>query len=127
MIKMFSFLQKNREAVAAMLEQSKEEFTELIQSKDLNLLELSRVKNQQAEKLEQIQTTIQELQNSLALEIQRYNELLNIHSIFLTKGKSSSYCNVHVVSFSRAKELEDKLMANKKELELRNTLLGKPP
>lgn len=127
LIKMFSFLQKNREAVAAMLEQSKEEFTELIQSKDLNLLELSRVKNQQAEKLEQIQTTIQELQNSLALEIQRYNELLNIHSIFLTKGKSSSYCNVHVVSFSRAKELEDKLMANKKELELRNTLLGKPP
>ncbi|XP_038552982.1 synaptonemal complex protein 1 isoform X4 [Micropterus salmoides] len=86
--------EKNREAVAAMLEQSKEEFTELIQSKDLNLLELSRVKNQQAEKLEQIQTTIQELQNSLALEIQR------------------------------AKELEDKLMANKKELELRNTLLG---
>ncbi|XP_044070793.1 synaptonemal complex protein 1 isoform X2 [Siniperca chuatsi] len=85
--------EKNCEAIAAMLEQSKEEYTEMIQSKDLNLQELSRVKNQQAEKLEQIQKTLQELQNSLALEIQR------------------------------AKELEDKLIANNKELERRNTLL----
>lgn len=64
-------MQKNREAIAALLEQIKGEYAEMIQSKDLNLEELSRVKNQQAEKLEQIQTTIQELQNSLALEIQR--------------------------------------------------------
>lgn len=56
-----------------MLEQTKEEYAEMIQSKDLNLEALSRVKHQQEEKLEQIQTTIQELQNSLALEIQRYN------------------------------------------------------
>ncbi|XP_070758417.1 synaptonemal complex protein 1 [Enoplosus armatus] len=86
--------EKNRKAIAAMLEQSKEEYTEMIQSKDLNLQELSRIKNQQVEKLEQIQTTIEKLQNSLALEMQR------------------------------AKELEDKLMANNKELERRNTLLG---
>ncbi|XP_039972199.1 synaptonemal complex protein 1 isoform X2 [Xiphias gladius] len=85
--------QKNCEAIAASLEQSKEEYAQIIQSKDLNLQELSRVKNQQAEKLEQIQTTIQELQNSLALEIQR------------------------------ARELKDKLMANNKELERRSTLL----
>lgn len=73
MIKMFSFPQKNSEAIAAVLEQSKEEYADMIQSKDLNLQELSRVKHQQAEKLEQIQTTIQELENSLALAIQRYN------------------------------------------------------
>lgn len=66
-------MQKNREAIAALLEQIKGKYAEMIQRKDLNLEELSRVKNQQAEKMEQIQTTIQELQNSLALEIQRYN------------------------------------------------------
>ncbi|XP_078022256.1 synaptonemal complex protein 1 [Epinephelus lanceolatus] len=86
--------EKNREAIAAMLEQSKEEYAEMIRNKDLRLQELSRVKNQQAEKLEQIQTTIWELEDSLAVEIQR------------------------------AKELEDKLEANNKELERRNTLLG---
>lgn len=62
----------SQESIAAMLKQSKEEYAQIIQSKDLNLQELSRVKDQQAKKLEQIQTTIQELQNSLALEIQRY-------------------------------------------------------
>ncbi|XP_034388309.1 synaptonemal complex protein 1 [Cyclopterus lumpus] len=86
--------EKNCDAIAAMLAQSKEEYGETIQNKDLSLQELTRVKNQQADKLEEIQTTIQELQNSLALEIQR------------------------------TKELEDNLMANNKELERRNTLLG---
>lgn len=70
---MCSIPQKNREAIAGVLEQSKREHVEMIQNRDLSLQQLSRVKNQQAEKLEQIQTTIQELQNSLALEIQRYN------------------------------------------------------
>ncbi|XP_063767789.1 synaptonemal complex protein 1 isoform X1 [Eleginops maclovinus] len=86
--------EKKCEALAAILEQSKEEYTEMIQNKDSSLQELSRVKNQQAEKLEQNQTTIQELQGSLALETER------------------------------AKELEDKLMANSEGLERRNTLLG---
>ncbi|XP_041808193.1 synaptonemal complex protein 1 isoform X2 [Chelmon rostratus] len=86
--------EKKCEAIAAMLEQSKEECTEMIQTKDLNLEELSRVKNQQADMLEQIQTTIQKLQNSLALEIQR------------------------------AKELENKLTASNKELDRSETLLG---
>ncbi|KAK1889763.1 Synaptonemal complex protein 1 [Dissostichus eleginoides] len=82
------------EALAAILEQTKEEFTEMIQSKDSSLQGLRKVKNEQAETLEQIQTNIQELQDSLALETKR------------------------------AKELEDKLMANSEELERRNTLLG---
>ncbi|XP_068568592.1 synaptonemal complex protein 1 isoform X2 [Cebidichthys violaceus] len=86
--------EKNREAIAAMLAQSKEEYGEMIQNKDLSLLELTRVKHQQADKLEEIQTTLQELQSSLAAEMQR------------------------------TKELEDTLMANNKELERRNTLLG---
>ncbi|KAM3622155.1 uncharacterized protein V6R79_021026 [Siganus canaliculatus] len=67
--------EKSSAAVASMLEKSKEEFTEVIRNKDLNLEELSRVKAQQAEKLEQIQTTVEDLQNSLALETQRANEL----------------------------------------------------
>ncbi|GAA6216779.1 synaptonemal complex protein 1-like [Lates japonicus] len=85
--------EKNGEAIAVSLEQSKEEYAQTIHSKDLSIQELSRVKNQQAEKLEEIQATIQELQNSLDLERQR------------------------------AKELEDKLMANNNELERRNTFL----
>ncbi|KAF3837514.1 hypothetical protein F7725_004978 [Dissostichus mawsoni] len=56
------------EALAAILEQTKEEFTEMIQSKDSSLQGLRKVKNDQAETLEQIQTNIQELQDSLALE-----------------------------------------------------------
>ena len=69
---MFSFTQKNHEAIAAMLERTNKDYAEMSLSKDLDLEELNRVKNQQAEKLEQIQTNIQELHNSLALEIQRY-------------------------------------------------------
>ncbi|XP_068451162.1 synaptonemal complex protein 1 isoform X2 [Clinocottus analis] len=86
--------EKNLDAIAAKLVQSKEESGETIQNKDLSLQELTREKNQQANKLEEIQTIIEELHNSLALEIQR------------------------------TKELEDNLMANNKELESRNTLLG---
>uniref|UniRef100_A0A4W6CIW5 Synaptonemal complex protein 1 n=1 Tax=Lates calcarifer TaxID=8187 RepID=A0A4W6CIW5_LATCA len=61
---------KKGEAIAVSLEQSKEEYAQTIHSKDLSIQELSRVKNQQAEKLEEIQATIQELQNSLDLERQ---------------------------------------------------------
>ncbi|XP_077949055.1 synaptonemal complex protein 1 [Gasterosteus aculeatus] len=78
----------NREAIAATLARSREEL-------DSSLQELTRVKNQQADKLEEIQMDMQELQNSLALEIQR------------------------------TKELKDNLMANNEELERTNTLLGK--
>ncbi|XP_030274412.1 synaptonemal complex protein 1 [Sparus aurata] len=85
--------EKKHDAIAAMLVKSEEEYAQMIKSKDLNLEELGKVRNQQAEKLEQIQTTIQELQNSLAFETQR------------------------------AKELEDKLMANDMELKRRNTCL----
>ncbi|KAM7402457.1 hypothetical protein PAMP_017699 [Pampus punctatissimus] len=84
----------SKETSAAMLKQSKEEFAQIIQSKDLSLQELNRVKDQHAKKLEQIQTTIQELQDSLALEIQR------------------------------VKEHENKLTSNNEELERRNILLG---
>ncbi|XP_029358691.1 synaptonemal complex protein 1 [Echeneis naucrates] len=79
--------QKNYEAIAAALEKSKEENAQILQSRDLSLQELNAVKKQHAEMSEQIQTTIDELQNSLTLEIQR------------------------------AKDLEDELMANKKELQ----------
>ncbi|XP_034440531.1 synaptonemal complex protein 1 isoform X1 [Hippoglossus hippoglossus] len=85
--------QKNHEATAAALKQSKDECAQIIQSKDLSLQELSTVKIQQAEKLEQIQTTVEELQSSLALEMRR------------------------------AQELEEKLMANNEELEIRNVVL----
>lgn len=42
-----------------------------MQNKDSKLEELSRVQQQQAQKLEQSQITIQELQNSLTLETER--------------------------------------------------------
>ncbi|XP_071398385.1 synaptonemal complex protein 1 [Centroberyx affinis] len=84
----------SREAIATALEQSKEEYAQIILKKDSSLQELNKVKDQQADELEQIQTTIHELQNSLTFEIQR------------------------------AKELEVKLMAINKELERKTTLLG---
>lgn len=42
-----------------------------MQNKDSKLEELSRVQQQQAQKLEQSQINIQELQNSLTLETER--------------------------------------------------------
>ncbi|KAM8914934.1 synaptonemal complex protein 1 [Spinachia spinachia] len=72
--------EKKRGAISATLAQSREEL-------DLSLQELTRVKNQQADKLE-------EIQKSLAIEIQR------------------------------SVELKDNLVENNKELERRNTLLG---
>lgn len=62
---------KTVEAVTAALEQSKEEYAQIICSKDLSLQELNAIKSQQATKLEQIETTIQQLQNSLTVKIQR--------------------------------------------------------
>lgn len=53
------------------MEKSKEEYVKMIGSNDLCLEELSRVKALQAEKLEAFQATTQELQSSLALELQR--------------------------------------------------------
>ncbi|XP_061567184.1 synaptonemal complex protein 1-like [Cololabis saira] len=85
---------KTKETIAATLDHTKKEYEQMIQSKDLSIQELSRVKHQQAEKLEEIQSTIQELQNSKALETQR------------------------------AKNLEDKLVANNYELEKTTILLG---
>lgn len=70
-LKSFSFIQKNCDTIAALLEQSKAEYAIIIQNKDLKLEELSRVQDQQAEKLEKSHKNIQELQNSLALETQR--------------------------------------------------------
>ncbi|CAJ1050272.1 synaptonemal complex protein 1 isoform X2 [Xyrichtys novacula] len=90
----FKDTEEKREAIAAELEKSKIEYADMIQNKDLSLQELSRVKTQQAEELEQIQTTIEELQNTVSLEKMR------------------------------AKELEDKLVASKEELEGERTLLG---
>lgn len=58
-----------------MLDQSKEEYAEIIRSKDLNLEELIKFNNQQEEKLQQLQTTINELQDSLNSEIQRYSRI----------------------------------------------------
>lgn len=64
-------IKKAKETTAAALEQSTRQYEQIIQSKDLSMQELCRVKHEQAEKLEEIESTIQELQNSLALEIQR--------------------------------------------------------
>lgn len=64
-------IQKNCDAIGALLEQNKEECAINIQNKDSKLEELSRVQQQQAHKLEQSQLNIQELQNSLTLETER--------------------------------------------------------
>lgn len=57
--------------MAAAMEQSKREYEEIVQSKDLNMLELSRAKVQLTEKLERTETVLQELKNSHALETKR--------------------------------------------------------
>lgn len=64
-------IQKNCDDIAALLEQCKDEYAVIIQNKDFMLEELTSVQNQQAQKLEQSQTTIQELQNSLTSEKER--------------------------------------------------------
>lgn len=60
-------IQKKCNAIGALLEENKEECA----NKDSKLEELSRVQQQQAQKLEQSQINIQELQNSLTLETER--------------------------------------------------------
>lgn len=72
---------ENREAIAAALEQSKEEYAQINLKKDSSLEELNKVKEQQAGKLVEIQATVQELKNTLTLEIHRY-DLAIIWSIF---------------------------------------------
>lgn len=108
-----------------MLKQSKEEYAQIIESKDLSLHELIRVKDQQAKKLEEIQTTIQELQESLATEIQRYSSNFHPFSRPNTLFFLNSICSSYDL-YSRVKECEDKLVANNEELERTNILLGKP-
>nr|XP_057910558.1 synaptonemal complex protein 1 isoform X2 [Doryrhamphus excisus] len=64
----------NRQDIAAMLKESKEEYAQVVSSKDFSLQELCRVKNEQAEKLALVQATVLELQNALAFEEQRLKE-----------------------------------------------------
>ncbi|XP_077385305.1 synaptonemal complex protein 1 isoform X2 [Festucalex cinctus] len=84
----------NREAMSSMLRQSKEEHVQILSTKDLSLQEVRQVKNEQAEKLERVQRSLVELQNSLAFVEQR------------------------------SKDCEEKLMEKDKELERRNKVLG---
>lgn len=70
-LKSSSLIQKNCDTITALLEESKEEYAAIIQNKNFKLEELSRVQDQQAEKLEQSQTNIQNLQNLLTLETKR--------------------------------------------------------
>lgn len=69
--KSFFLIQISCDAVVALLEKTKEEYAVNIKNKDCKLEELSRVQQQQAQKLEQSQTNVQELQNSLTLETAR--------------------------------------------------------
>ncbi|XP_041834219.1 synaptonemal complex protein 1 isoform X2 [Melanotaenia boesemani] len=83
-----------QESTTAALEQSKKEYEQIILSKDISMQELNRVKNQQKEKLEKIETAMEELKSSLNLEMQR------------------------------VKDLKEKLMASNNELEQRTAILG---
>lgn len=68
----FKFLQESRKAIATALESNKEENAKVIAKKDSSLEELNKIKDQQADKLVQIQATAQEFQTSLTVEIQRW-------------------------------------------------------
>ncbi|XP_036957943.1 synaptonemal complex protein 1 isoform X6 [Acanthopagrus latus] len=114
--------EKKHDAIAAMLEKSKEEYAQMIKSKDLNLEELRKVRNQQAEKLEQIQTTIQELQNSLAFETQRASELedkLVANDMDLKKSSTSLEVTMEqsAKKDGKIKILEDELDKKSKSIE----------
>uniref|UniRef100_H3DLQ0 Synaptonemal complex protein 1 n=1 Tax=Tetraodon nigroviridis TaxID=99883 RepID=H3DLQ0_TETNG len=102
---------KNYNVITVILEQTKEENAVIMQNKDAKIKELNRVQDQQAEKLEQSQANIQELQKSLALETQS-----------LTPKKKF---NGQFESMSGAKALKDELCTNIKELDKRNALLVK--
>ncbi|KAK6327057.1 hypothetical protein J4Q44_G00027020 [Coregonus suidteri] len=65
----------NRKAIATALERNKEENAKVIAKKDSSLEELNKIKDQQADKLVEIQATAQEFQTSLTVEIQRAKEL----------------------------------------------------
>ncbi|KAM9759667.1 synaptonemal complex protein 1 isoform 2-T2 [Menidia menidia] len=67
--------EKKEETTAAALEQSRKDYEQIILNKDLSVQELITVKSQQTEKLEKLQTTIEELKNSLALETERSKDL----------------------------------------------------
>uniref|UniRef100_A0A3P9B3P3 Synaptonemal complex protein 1 n=1 Tax=Maylandia zebra TaxID=106582 RepID=A0A3P9B3P3_9CICH len=78
--------------------------------KDLSLQELNRVKNQQAEELECIQSTIQELKTSLALEKERYIKLLH-SQCFLDKVQCFLMSLYSCFYFSEGKQYEIKFKA----------------
>uniref|UniRef100_A0A8C7KG57 Synaptonemal complex protein 1-like n=1 Tax=Oncorhynchus kisutch TaxID=8019 RepID=A0A8C7KG57_ONCKI len=67
--------EESRKAIATALERNKEENAKVIAKKDSSLEELNKIKDQQADKLVQIQATAQEFQTSLTVEIQRAKEL----------------------------------------------------
>ncbi|XP_056157792.1 synaptonemal complex protein 1 [Lampris incognitus] len=67
--------EKNREAIAKQLAKIKEDYALIILQKDSSLEEVNKVKDQQADKLVEIQASAKELQNSLTSEMQRSSEL----------------------------------------------------
>uniref|UniRef100_A0A4W5MCW0 Synaptonemal complex protein 1 n=1 Tax=Hucho hucho TaxID=62062 RepID=A0A4W5MCW0_9TELE len=67
--------EESRKAIASALEHNKKENAKVIAKKDSSLEELNKIKDQQADKLVEIQATAQEFQTSLTVEIQRAKEL----------------------------------------------------
>ncbi|XP_016892362.1 synaptonemal complex protein 1 isoform X2 [Cynoglossus semilaevis] len=63
--------QKKCDASVAALEINKVEYSQILQSRELSLKELNKSRNEQAEKQKQLQTKIEELKGSLALERER--------------------------------------------------------
>ncbi|KAM9813440.1 synaptonemal complex protein 1 [Neosynchiropus ocellatus] len=84
----------NMQAIATKLGETKEEYEQIVQGKDLDLQKTSQAKTQLAERLEETQNVVLELQNALDLEKQR------------------------------AEQNQDQLVENMKKLELKNALLG---
>ncbi|XP_028303902.1 synaptonemal complex protein 1 isoform X2 [Gouania willdenowi] len=64
-------IEKNRDSIAAALEELKKEYEQSVKSKDLSLQELNTVRDQQAKQLEQSHITIEELKDALTQNTQR--------------------------------------------------------
>lgn len=116
---------ETEQAMAALVVKSKET-ARIIQSKDLNMQELSKEKTQQTEKLGQMQITVDELKNSLAAERQKAHELedrvtTNLAELEITRNDLGEMRQVSGKKEEQINSLMEQLDLKSKSMEALNS------
>lgn len=121
--------ESKQEAMAALLAECKQEYADMIQTKDFSLQELTKEKDLQTEKLCEMEMTMDQLQKSLAAETQRAKDLgdkvtVNTEELERTKNKLGEMTELSAKKDEQIQTLKEKLDTASKSMESINSKMA---